>query len=76
LCCDLGNGQVKAEQAARAVDGLVAVPDFGDEGPDGATDFNDFVRYRGLEAARACIANSKAPAMEELQKVRLCVGRR
>jgi hypothetical protein len=45
----------------------VALLKVGDNRPQGATDFNDFVRYRGLEAVRACIANAKAPAIDELQ---------
>jgi putative DNA primase/helicase len=48
-------GLTKAREAAQAVGGLVAVPDFGAQRPDGATDFNDLHRHAGLAAVRACI---------------------
>jgi phage/plasmid primase-like uncharacterized protein len=46
-------GLTKAREAASAVQGLVAVPEFGADRPDGATDFNDMHRRGG--AVRACI---------------------
>jgi len=49
-------GMTKATEAALAVDGLLAVPAFGADRPDGATDFNDLAKLRGLEAVRQCIA--------------------
>ncbi|OIQ83195.1 DNA primase TraC [mine drainage metagenome] len=48
-------GITKATEAAHAVDGLVAVPDFGNDRPDGATDFNDLHQLDGVEAVRKCI---------------------
>lgn len=52
----VGNpGLKKAKAAARAVSGLLAVPDFGVERPIGATDFNDLARHRGLDAVRRTI---------------------
>lgn len=48
-------GLTKATEAAREVGGLLAVPDFGDNRPEGASDFNDLARYRGADAVRACI---------------------
>jgi len=48
-------GLSKAREAAQAVDGFLAVPDFGAERPDGATDFNDLHRHAGPAAVRACI---------------------
>ena len=48
-------GVTKASEAAQAVDGLLAVPDFGENRPEGASDFNDLHRQAGLEAVRACI---------------------
>ena len=48
-------GLTKAREAARAVAGLLAVPDFGANRPEGATDFNDLHRLAGLESVRACI---------------------
>ncbi|WP_233862869.1 AAA family ATPase [Paraburkholderia adhaesiva] len=55
-------GVTKATEAARAVGGVVAVPDFGDKRPDGVTDFNDLHCLGGrdgLEAIRACIGGAK-----------------
>ena len=48
-------GLTAARQAAAAVDGVVAVPDFGPDRPVGATDFNDLHRLSGLEAVRRCV---------------------
>jgi putative DNA primase/helicase len=61
LCADddimtAGNpGLSKAREAAQAVGGLLAVPDFGAQRPSGATDFNDLHRHAGPAAVRACI---------------------
>lgn len=61
LCADddhrtAGNpGLTKAREAARAVGGRVAVPEFGTDRPNGATDFNDLHVAQGLDAVRACI---------------------
>lgn len=54
-------GLTKATEAARTVGGLLAVPDFGDTRPTGATDFNDLARHRGAEAVRACLARAVGP---------------
>lgn len=62
LCADddhrtAGNpGLTKATAAARAVGGLLALPDFGSNRPDTASDFNDLAALRGLDAVRACIS--------------------
>lgn len=48
-------GVAKATEAARAVGGLLAVPDFGPDRPEGATDFNDLARLRGPEAVLSYI---------------------
>ncbi len=47
-------GRSKAEAAAKAVGGGVAVPDFGPDRPEGATDFNDLHQLPGggLDAVR------------------------
>lgn len=61
LCADddadtLGNpGLTKATEAAQAVGGSVAIPDFGESRPHGATDFNDLHQARGLDAVLRCI---------------------
>lgn len=67
LCADddyrtEGNpGFTKATEAARAVGGLLAVPDFGGDRPEGATDFNDLAQHRGAEAVKRAIAGARAP---------------
>ena len=61
ICADddvntAGNpGLTKAREAAQAVNGFLAVPDFGGNRPDGATDFNDLHRYAGLAAVREVV---------------------
>jgi putative DNA primase/helicase len=66
LCADddaktEGNpGLTKAREAAQAVGGFLAAPDFGENRPDDATDFNDLHRHAGLEAVRACIERAAA----------------
>jgi len=45
-------GRAKATAAARAVGGLVAIPVFGDERPEGTKDFNDLARLHGAEAVK------------------------
>jgi phage/plasmid primase-like uncharacterized protein len=54
-------GLTKATEAARAVGGLLAVPDFGANRLKGATDFNDLHQAQGLEAVRACIDRAAPP---------------
>lgn len=48
-------GLTKATEAACAVNGLLAVPDFGADRPDGAKDFNDLHQIHGAAAVRGCI---------------------
>jgi len=56
LCADddiktKGNpGLTKATEAADAVNGKRIIPDFGDDRPDGTTDFNDMAAHLGIEA--------------------------
>ena len=61
-------GITKATEAARAVAGLLAVPDFGPDRPDGVTDFNDLVKHRGVEAVQRAIANAVIVAITETQR--------
>lgn len=69
LCvlADVGNGQRHAEQAALAVGGALAVPDFGPERPDTVTDYNDLHILRGADAVAAQVrgaidaAHTQAP---------------
>jgi putative DNA primase/helicase len=48
-------GLTKAHEAATAVGGVVAVPDFGADRPAAASDFNDLARHAGPDAVRRCI---------------------
>ena len=57
-------GLTKATAAARAVGGLLTVPDFGADRPDGTTDFNDLAKHRGADAVRACVATARTPDPE------------
>jgi putative DNA primase/helicase len=67
VCADddaatFGNpGLTKANEAARAVGGLLATPDFGPERPPGATDFNDMAAARGMDVVRDAIKSAVAP---------------
>lgn len=49
-------GLIKAEKAASLVDGGCAIPNFGDDRPDGATDFNDLHQHHGLVAVSVSVA--------------------
>lgn len=62
---DANPGLSMATEAARAVGGRLAVPDFGDQRPDGATDFNDLHVWRGLAAVKVCIEAAKGPADDD-----------
>lgn len=48
-------GLSRATEAAEAVGGRVAIPDFGDNRPEDATDFNDLHQVRGLASVKECI---------------------
>ena len=64
ILADLGNGQTSAEEAARAVGGSLAIPDFGTNRPDGVSDFNDLVALSGAEAVARAILNASEPLSE------------
>lgn len=67
LCADddtatAGNpGITKATEAAQSIGALLAMPDFGSNRPDGATDFNDLHQSHGPEAVKRAIANATTP---------------
>ena len=48
-------GLIKARQAAQAVSGLLAIPIFGLNRPDKATDFNDLHQLEGVTSVKRCI---------------------
>lgn len=66
ICADddhqtAGNpGRTKAAAAARAVGGVMAVPEFGPDRPERATDFNDLHALAGLDAVRAILEAAAA----------------
>lgn len=53
-------GLTKAREAALAIGGELAVPDFGSDRPDGATDFNDLYQIAAADAVRRCIDAAQA----------------
>lgn len=55
-------GLTKAKEAAKAVGATVAIPDFGRNRPEKATDFNDMAALSGLESVKRAIANAIPPA--------------
>ena len=61
-------GLTKAREAAQAVSALLAVPNFGANRPEGATDFNDLHRHAGLEAVRTGIAQAVPVEPDERTK--------
>lgn len=64
--CTEGNpGITKATEAAQAIGGLLALPDFGEKRPEGATDFNDLHQARGEGAVKRAIEAARAPARAE-----------
>jgi len=71
LCADddaatEGNpGLTKATEAVHAVGGLLAIPDFGTDRPEGATDFNDMAAQCGREAVKLAIEGASAPARDK-----------
>jgi putative DNA primase/helicase len=60
-------GTTKAREAALAVGGLLAIPSFGADRPEKATDFNDLAALRGLEAVKRAVEAAQPPAMGEHQ---------
>ena len=63
-----GNPGIRAAtRAALAVGGLLVVPDFGADRPEGATDFNDLAVHRGREAVERAIANARPPQVSAHQ---------
>ncbi len=58
-------GITKAREAVRAIGGLLALPDFGGERPDGATDFNDLQQAKGAQMVAQCIARANLAQSEQ-----------
>ena len=55
-------GLNKARAAAEAVAGIMAIPDFGADRQDDATDFNDLAQHSGPNVVRRCIEDVVAKA--------------
>jgi len=62
-----GEPDAHAIEAARAVGGRLAIPDFGADREPSQKDFNDLSVMRGAEAVKRAIANATAPARGEHQ---------
>ena len=61
--CTAGNpGLSAAKAAALSVGGLIVVPQFPAGRPAKATDFNDLAALAGLDAVRACFAETEVPS--------------
>ena len=56
------SGLTKATEAARAVNGLLAIPAFTDKREPKDTDFNDLARLVGRDAVKACIEAATIPS--------------
>jgi putative DNA primase/helicase len=56
-------GLSHAREAALAVGGLLAIPEFGLDRPAGASDFNDLHRHRGLSAVLTAVRGAGAPSV-------------
>lgn len=61
-------GITKANLAAHAVGAKVAVPAFGEQRPEGVTDFNDMAALVGLEAVAKAISTAIQPDHDEATK--------
>lgn len=57
-------GLTKAQEAAQAVGGYLAVPQFPEDRPEKATDFNDLHKLARLDAVRACIEAAQPVAAQ------------
>ena len=69
MCADDDTNQIgvkKANEAANAVNGYVAIPVFGDSRPVKATDFNDLHQLKGLDAVKLQLDAHKRPVSNYL----------
>ena len=57
-------GKAKATAAALAIGGRLAIPQFGEARPEGATDFNDMAANYGAEAVKQAVGRAEVPAMQ------------
>lgn len=72
ILADLGNGQVKAEEAARETSAILALPNFtGLNATATDNDFNDLHRIAGLETVRQQIEEEAACFQKKQERSRL-----
>lgn len=69
IVADIGNGEQKAHEAAGAVGGFVALPDFGTSRRDGDKDLNDLHMSEGEQAVRNAIERASAPNVSTPQPI-------
>ena len=62
LVKETGEPDPRAIKAAQAICGLLAIPDFGADRPEGAKDFNDLASRCGAEAVKRAIEGASAPS--------------
>ena len=62
-----GEPDPHAIAAARAVDGKLAVPEFGSPRSEGQTDFNDLHQALGLDAVRVCIEQAQGVESDRVE---------
>jgi putative DNA primase/helicase len=60
-------GLTKAKDAAGQVDAKIAIPEFGKNRPEKATDFNDMAAQVGLTKVAECLRTATAPKAESKQ---------
>lgn len=60
-------GKTKATAAALAIRAKLALPQFGEDRPEGATDFNDMAAICGAEAVKEAINRAEIPAIRTHQ---------
>lgn len=68
-------GLTKATEAAHAVGGCLAIPDFGEDRPEGATDFNDLARHLGPGAVKDAIGKAKGVDLSDGWPERMALQR-
>lgn len=57
-------GVTKARVAAKVANALLALPEWPDDAPDSATDFNDLAACSGLTAVSACLRQASSPDVD------------
>ncbi|MEW8548587.1 MAG: AAA family ATPase [Candidatus Thiodiazotropha sp.] len=63
-------GITSATEAARAVNGYLAAPNFGNKRPEGTSDYNDLCRHVGKDAVKTSVAAAKPVANDIAQDSR------